>query len=93
MEFISIVECKPISALPLALSEAPTLLHNHVLVVFQEDPAIVHIKHAQWLGLHGGTACGRNAVGLVAFQQALKARKEGGSACHCWGKGRVTISG
>lgn len=66
------------SALPPALSEAPTLLHNHVLVVFQEDPAIVHIKHAQWLGLHRGTACGRNPVRLVAFEQALKEREEGG---------------
>lgn len=81
------------SALSESLSEAPTLLHNHVLVMFQEDPAIVHIKHAQWLGLHGGTACGRNPMGLVAFEQALKGREGGGSVCIAGGKGRVTISG
>lgn len=64
------------SALALALSEAPTFLHNHVLMVFQEHPAIVHVEHAQWLGLHRGTARGRDPVGLVAFQQALKGRKK-----------------
>lgn len=64
------------SVLALALSEAPAFLNNHVLMVFQEHPAIVHIEHAQWLGLHRGTACRRDPVGLVAFQQALKGRKE-----------------
>lgn len=48
-------------------------------MVFQEHPAIVHIEHAQWLGLHRGTACGWDPVGLVAFQQALEERKEGQS--------------
>lgn len=54
-----------------APSEAATLLHDHVFVVLQEHPAIVHIQHAQRLGLHWCAARGRDTVGLVAFQQTL----------------------
>lgn len=49
-------------------SKAPAFFHNHVSVMVQEDPAVVHIEHAQWLGLHWGTAGGRDSVGLVSFQ-------------------------
>lgn len=52
-------------------SKAPTFLHNHVFMVVQKHSAIVHIQHTQGLGLHWGTAGGRDSVGLVPLQETL----------------------
>lgn len=71
------VQANPASD-PGVLSEAPTFLHNHVLMVVQQHSAIVHVQHAQRLGLHRGTAGGGDSVGLVTLQQTLK-RRTGGS--------------
>lgn len=64
------VQAKP--APPRTSSKAPAFLHNHVSVVVQKDPAVVHVQHAQRPGLHGGTAGGGDSVGLVPFQQTLE---------------------